>query len=114
MNNNFNVRPITCPFCGSRELAFVAEYHKSLTARAFLGFLKVCLCLTWIGVIFSFIQNPETGFAKELQLTGNVIIPVSISILILMAVLKGVIMFSEARTHVKSICKNCGHLWVLD
>lgn len=114
MYENFNVKPITCPICGSRELAFVTEYHKAIGLKIFLGFLKAALFLTWIGVIFSFFENPATGFSKELRLTGNVIVPISIAILLLMAIVKGIIISVESKTHVQSICKNCGNLWLLD
>ena len=90
--------PITCPRCHSRELAFVAEYHKCIKERI------LSLISLFFLIIFGFqFINERYEFVIYLLIAGLVFLVVQIKIL-----------FDESKTHVQGICKNCGHLWLLN
>ena len=92
-------RAITCPICGRRELAFVTEWHKSWGLRIFSGIL---LFLYALMVVNTF---EEYGFKISMSfITG----------LIPYLLLRLAITCIESKTHVKAICKDCGHIWLLD
>ena len=88
--------PITCPRCHSRELAFVTEYHKAIGTRIVFFFL---LAIT----LFCFFSSLQEGGLVVAIVLGLVAFVVYICVLL-----------EESKTHVQGICKNCGHLWLLN
>ena len=108
-NPNPKFKPITCPRCGSRELAFVTEYHKAIGCRVFAtlltGFLIVLFVIIF-GQTFTNATNPS----------DDVISTVFIAFLVggILAIVKIAQHSIESQTHIQAICKDCGHLWLLN
>lgn len=106
-------QPITCPRCGSKELAFVTEYHKSILWRAIsiLCTVPFLICLGAIAMVID--QYGLSGINNS----SEVIEPILIVIVIFLAIrciCKVVLLFVETRTHVQAVCKNCGNLFLLN
>lgn len=91
-------RPIKCPHCQSRNLAFVAEYHKVLWARI----LQVILFAIFAAILIPAILDPDGQG------------PVLVIVLIVIAILQVYIAITEASSHVKCVCKDCGKSWIHD
>ena len=100
MFNNNLPKPITCPHCRSKELAFVTEYHKAIGTRiAFIFIMGIALfCL-----FSTFGDNKIFGGIIYAVIFGLIAFIVYICVLL-----------EESKTHVQGICKNCGHLWLLN
>lgn len=98
-------KPICCPQCGSRNLAFVGEYHKCLGLRIasyiILGFLAV-LCY---GHLWDFVR----GVGSDTMHTFF-----TACFAIAFIVLQIIILVNESKTHAKAICRDCGQIWLLD
>lgn len=104
------LKPIVCPKCGGRELAFVTEYHKCIGSRILMFFDRIALIVTGfmyllynIGDIFSLSNirvSPEWLYA--------LLVFAFIYLLLYVHILE-----AESRTHVKVICKHCGNNWLL-
>lgn len=109
MEENKNVKLITCPTCGCRELAFVSEYHKSIAIRFLLTLFKGAL------LVFLFFLLPSI-IAGKIQISE--ISPDALYFFIAVAfiylLLKFVQISIEAQTHVQAICKDCGKIWNLN
>lgn len=90
--------PITCPRCGSRELAFITEYHKSIRLRISLLFF---IAITLLSIFLAF--KYEDRF-----------LTVCFIGCIFCIVIYGRILYVESKTHTQGICKNCGKIWILD
>ena len=106
MENQKLPTPITCPVCGSRELAFVSEVEKSFIAKA------LCTPCLIIAVLF---------LGKIIISTAIPSIEVSesdIGLFLIAAVLYiGLNFFvyvTERKSHVCAICKDCGYIWTLN
>lgn len=100
--------PITCPICGKREIAFVTEYHKSIGCRIIsiiAGILFLCLFAPSFGGLLN-------GTESDLSITLEE--PIASIFAIIFVVTKIAQYFIEAKTHVQAICKDCGHLWLLN
>lgn len=97
-SDDIPLRPIKCPRCRSKNLAFVTEYHKALGARIIQMVLGVILII----LLFLSIQDPGdyTTF--------------SIVLLITIAILQVYIVATESSTNVQCICKDCGKTWLHD
>ena len=107
-NPNPMLKPITCPRCGSRELAFVTEYHKAIGCRIFSMILSgVLIMLLVLLATQSINANPANSNAEGL---GSLIAVLAI----VLAFVKIIQFSTESQTHVQAICKDCGHLWLLD
>lgn len=105
MNTNPQFHPITCPNCGSREIAYVTEYHKCVLLKIINSIIVVIAIIQLFKSISSFFENTDDSTLNSFLL---IILPV---IYILIQI---IIFFTESRTHVRAICKNCGNLWLLD
>ena len=103
------IQPITCPRCGSRELAFVTEYHKALFAKALSVVLILCIVFTFLFQdfenIFYIIDNSKKNSPN--------ILPYIIYIIFL-AFIKIFEYITESRTHIQVICKDCGNQWLFN
>lgn len=100
------LKPITCPHCGSRELAFVTEYHLSIGCRivaAIASIVFFCCILPSLSSLF----NPNTNASNDS--TGGLVISA-----LVFSIAKLAQYLTESQTHVQAICKNCGHLWLLN
>lgn len=91
-------RPIVCPHCKSKELAFVSEAHKAIVARIFE---LIVIFLSAIIILY---------VAKDLD--SAVVLLITFAMLILS--LRIYIFYTESKTHVQCICKECGNLWLHD
>lgn len=105
MNTNPNYTPITCPNCGSREIAFVTEYHKCIVARIICAILTVLFFI----IFFMNLQDVLKGITPS---DGTKVITI-LSAFLSVCMLIG-IFITESKTHVQAICKNCGNLWLLN
>lgn len=93
-------KAITCPHCGSHNISFVTEYHKCIGARI------AVVILSLVAILFQFInvsENPAAFKTVMTALIGLAIVVILIAIFI-----------NESKTHVQSICRDCGHLWLLN
>ena len=88
-------KPIVCPRCGSKSLAFITESHKCLGARIFQLILLV---------IFALITMPALKHVSVFVLW--------IALLIIMVCLQISIWREESKTHAQCICKDCGKTWL--
>lgn len=103
---SFGRKPITCSMCGSRDIAYVAEYHRSIFLRFFsLVFLAIAIWLS-ANAIITLLGNPEADVSMSLGCGGICFI--------IFICFQIAIFFSEARTHVKCVCKDCGNVWLHD
>lgn len=106
MENQKLPTPITCPICGSRELAFVTEVEKSFIAKALCN---PCLML----VMFFFIKIIMSTVIPSIE-----VLEVDIGLFLIATViyigLNFFVYVTERKSHVCAICKNCGHIWTLD
>lgn len=104
MNTNPRYMAIICPKCGSKEIAFVTEYHKCLGARISLAITATLFPLLCIFAIVLLGFYEARGIIALLGfLFGTGIITSIICIIVI-----------ESRTHVQAICRNCGNLWLLN
>ena len=98
------VKPITCPQCGSTELAFVTHYKKEIVLKI------ICLLCTFVA-LYAFAMHILPAIITDHS-------PQFISIFIIFAILAIVFwigaLIRESETHVQAICKNCGHIWLLN
>ena len=98
------VKPITCPQCGSTELAFVTHYKKEIILKI------ICLLCTFVA-LYAFAMHILPAIITDHS-------PQFISIFIIFAILAIVFwigaLIRESETHVQAICKNCGHIWLLN
>lgn len=101
--------PIICPRCGSRELAFVTEYHKAIKTRALELIAAIALCIAafiYIPEILTLILTGESIPMLEDPVAGLVIM---IGIYFIVKLFR---MYIESKTHVMAICKDCGATWL--
>ena len=112
-NQQHPYKPITCPRCGSRELAFVTEYHKSLFWR-FVSILCIIPFIICLGAIVAVIDKYGLRGINNASEVISPIIIVSIVFLSIRLICKFVYLFVESRTHVQSVCKDCGKLFLLN
>lgn len=105
MKTNPNYMPITCPYCGSREIAFVTEYHKCIGARIFF----ILLTAATIFIAYMNFQDSLRGITPSEGLIALMFILAVFAIFLLIGVF-----VAESKTHVQAICKNCGTLWLLN
>lgn len=98
--------PITCSTCGSRDIAYVAETHRSIFLRFFsLIFLGICVWLISKAII-TLLGNPEADVSISFGFGGICFI--------VFLCFQISVFFSEARSHVKCVCKDCGDVWLHD
>lgn len=96
----FERKPIRCPSCNSREIAFVTEYHRCIGLRILFYFM-LAVCFVICGLEFSnFIKGGEVSYMFF-------VFPI---ILIAIRVIISVI---ESHTHVLGICRDCGCQWIV-
>ena len=107
-------RPIMCPHCGSRSLAFVHDYHRAIFLRViayiFLFAIFIALLTHVPNILYlTLIDFSKSSSADVEESIIAIVIPFIFYYLIKLAIY-GI----ESRTHVKSICRDCGHIWLLD
>lgn len=101
------VKPISCPRCGSTELAFVTHYQKELLLRI------ACLICTIISLFIFIINIAPSAFIPSSSLAPNDTIPFFIFAVLAIVFWIGALI-RETETHVQAICKNCGYIWLLN
>lgn len=97
--------PICCPNCMSKNISFVAEYHKYLGLRIACYILFGILAALIYGHIWDFVKNQKSD---PLHITA------SICCTILIIIFEIIIAAGEQRTHIKAICRDCGKIWLID
>lgn len=98
------LKPIICPHCGRTNLAFVTEYHKSYSARIvkfIFGFILILFGLDYLAALISLKGGDDS--------VGGMLF-----FAMVFFIAQGVQDYIESRTHVQGICKDCGHLWLLN
>lgn len=98
------VKPITCPRCGSTELAFVTHYKKEILLRVICLICAFVAFYAFVGHIFPAIITDRTP-----QFVPNFIIFAILALVFWIGAL-----LRESETHVQAICKNCGNIWLLN
>lgn len=93
-------QPIVCPICGSVSLAFVTNAHKAIAAK--IG----ALVSLFFFVYFSFIAITNSNQNEDF---GKAVIA-----FVVYAVFQIYIFITESTTHVQAICRDCGHIWLLN
>ena len=122
-------KPITCPRCGSKEIAFVSEYHKAWGLRI----IKFILIAIIIGLLISMlpnllekistqaesygvIDNIQSGSGTPSNIEKTNPINNKIAFLIISALglfcVETTIQRTESKTHIQCICKDCGNHWL--
>lgn len=96
--------PITCPHCKSREIAFVSEYHVSIVDRI----IEILLLIAFIPLAIISISKITTGEAAGTPALLLVIV------IVLYIIVRSNLQITESKTHVQCICKDCGHLWLIN
>jgi hypothetical protein len=105
MNNiNQEFKPIRCPVCGNVELSFVTEYHKGIGKRITCVILTAAIILLMLLNISNISANSANSF-----FTMTIIFLTVSDIACYIAII-----IDESKTHIQAICKNCGHLWLLN
>lgn len=89
--------PIMCPYCKSKNLAFVTEYHKSIGGR-----ILFFLFLTGTLALLLYLLN---GYSDDLLISTIAVAVITILIGIYVIVV-------ESKTHIQCICKDCGFDWL--
>lgn len=104
--------PIVCPVCGSKNLAFTEERRVSLGRLVRIGLVAI-----YILVIFLQLPSESTflSFATSLSEIFNegVLIFTAFWIIAFCATCL-IVWNTERKSHAKGICRDCGHLWLLD
>ena len=89
-------KPITCPNCQKRDIAFVTDIHKCLWGRLLQVFCLIIVVL----LLFNYPLGSE-------QFMITLIIGAIATMLI-----QSIIAYVESKTHVRCVCKDCGYMWV--
>lgn len=97
--------PIVCPVCGSREIAFITEYHKYIGLKIVNYILIGILAVFVYARIYDAMRNIESdAFTTAIIIVlGILVIGFQIGILI-----------GESKTNVQAICRDCGNIWLLN
>ena len=102
--NNSTYGQIRCPHCGSSYIEFVTEYHKCVAMRV----LCIIFAVIFVFVFVSHLFSMPTGENRE----------VSISLMCIsgffFAAFMIAIWIKESKTHVQGVCRDCGHIWLLN
>lgn len=130
MNNQTQqlIKPITCPKCGNKELAFITEYHKCIWMRIIntilAPFIALFVALTAFKVltfdaakyIASMTGPVPTNFTPNAWFHSGALTPCIIAVLMIIAfiVLQIFIFIKESKTHACAICSACGNIWNLN
>lgn len=105
------INPIVCPECGSRELAYIPEYHKCIGTRILLFLNKIVIIVTGFMYLLFIIDDifslPNTSV--DFEWVYALVISAFTYLLFYVHIIE-----TESRTHVKIICKDCGHTWLLE
>lgn len=103
-------KPITCPRCGSKEIAFVSEHYKAIWARTIKFACLViltCLIIFRINEIFLF-QSENEKIQSITEQTKFFIIALA-TLAIFFQLLQQI---EEEKEKIKCICKDCGRHWI--
>lgn len=100
-NVTTQIKPIICPICGNYELSFVTDYHKSIWLKLVNNIILILLFITII-----------INFSKIIS--GEIDLTIIILLVSIYTLLNIVIYLTESKTHVKAICRQCGHIWLID
>ena len=110
-----NVRrfePIKCPVCGSTHLAFTEELRTSLGHLI----IPALIAVYFFALIMQFSSKEAFMNLSETlsRIFSGGFMAFTVIMLILIAVVKLNIWNTERKSHAKAICRDCGHLWLLD
>ena len=101
---NTQFKPITCPHCRGRGLAFVAEQHTALKHRISSMILSIALIFLLTLLIPQLTTNT----------LNNVLIATIVAITIILVGIKIAQYSIESKIHIQVVCRECGHLWLLN
>ena len=102
---NPEYKPITCPHCGGKNIALITEYHKCV-------FPKILATLFLIGAFISAWSILLNQFSDSNNDGKNILF-----LLMSIAgyfVVQCYIFYTESKTHVQGICRDCGKIWLIN
>lgn len=107
-------KPIACPYCKSREIAFVTEYHKATGWRILATIVKYAIIIILITSIPDLLSDLIAYMNSPYNRTPDYKFNSSGLIFFIVTYLmaKIAINLTESRTHVECICKDCGQVWL--
>ena len=105
------IHPITCPNCGSKQLAFVTEYHKSIVFRLVFLIAIFALIISFCGDCGKFL---EYLFIKNTYNENCFEVVEYIVYICIASIAKLIQYIIESKTNVKGICRDCGALFLYD
>lgn len=98
---------IRCPYCKRREnIAFVTEYHKATICKIFSSLILIIICIIIGDIVFAFFHSPTNT-----KITSIMLCLALSFVLFWLKIIEHII---ESKTHVQAICKDCGHIWLLN
>lgn len=106
MSENFT--PIKCPVCGSMNLAFTEEIRSSLG--------RIVNIILTIGFVVFFLLTINVG-GNIIENLSSSLRNITIGVIIYLLcyfIVQIIICNTERRSHCKAICRDCGHLWLID
>lgn len=110
---DLETQTIVCPYCGSKNIVFLPEYHKSL-ARIFKVALIVCYV---IYVLYTIPTADLLNLHKLLSMQSDgfkELFTVSFIFFMFLLLFDTTIYITERTTHVVCICKHCQRKWHFD
>lgn len=116
MLNNKQITPIICPNCGSKNLSFVETYRKNVILRIVIAVMVFIICFlifTELSTIISYIVAQYRGEKSNKEFNG-ITLGFIILLFVLQAFFRLIILAEESKSHAKGICRDCGHIWLLD
>ena len=112
-------KPITCPICGRREIAYVSEHHVSFGWRLIEKILKAVLfiCILYFisdafDILSYEIQSALSSSTRKNSPDAKDSLTFVIFTFIFICVAHANRLSVESKTHVQCICKECGHTWL--
>ena len=94
---------ITCPHCKSDRIEFVACYYKQIGARIARELFIFASIICFAVFLFSLRNEPNASAL----IVGAILLFIALIVHLR-------ILFFENGTHIKAICRDCGHIWLLD
>ena len=95
---------VRCPRCGSLHIEFVTEYHKCVWLRLIASALIILIGIFAI----SYLADTILGIEEK----GDMILLIFTTMSYLL--IQVAVYYTESKTHVQGICRDCGNIWLLN
>lgn len=95
---------VRCPRCGSLHIEFVTEYHKCVWLRLIASALIVLIGIFAI----SYLADTILGIEDK----GDMILLIFTTMSYLL--IQVAVYYTESKTHVQGVCRDCGNIWLLN